>query len=98
ALPPPRTPDRPPPPLRLPRRPAVGPLPLGPPLPATFPRRRSPHAQVTHLGVARHVQHVAFLVQPQLGAELGGPAELVIAGHPPVGQPAAAAAEQVQAD
>src|SRR5262249_26208579 len=60
--------------------------------------RRPTALQVAHRGVARHVQDIALLPLAQCRAELGGPAELVVAGDPAVGQPGQAPVEQLQGD
>ena len=66
------------------------------------PRRHAPPGaaplQVAHRGVARHVQDVTLRASTQRGAELGGPAELVVADDPAVGQAGQAPVQQVQRD
>ena len=59
---------------------------------------RATPLQVAHRGVARHVQDITLAALTQRGAELGGPAQLVIADDPAVGQAGQAPVEQVQGD
>ena len=89
-----------PPRRRLSLRPAIDPpegdLPL--PAPPPMPAARAALLEVTHGGIARHVQDVPLAAAAQRRTELGGPTEVVIAGDPAVGQASQAAVQQVQRD
>ena len=60
--------------------------------------RRRPTLEVADGGVPRHVDDVPLAARPQRRAELGGPAELVVAGDPAVRRAGEAAIQQVQGD
>jgi hypothetical protein len=59
---------------------------------------RASSLKVAHCGVAGHVEDITFLAQTQRGAELGGPAELVVAIDPAVGQTGQAAIQEIKRD
>src|SRR5438270_147095 len=54
--------------------------------------------EVAHCSVAGHVQDITFFAMTQRGAELGGPAELVVTDDPAVGQAGQAAIQEIERD
>lgn len=54
--------------------------------------------EVAHCGVAGHVQDITCFAMTQRGAELGGPAKLVVTDDPAVGQARQAAIQEIERD